>query len=71
MKIEIEDIKRVVLKPNEILVMKVSNNHNAFSSGKEHIDTFLEGLKESGHSLKGRVLVISDGIELSAVTKSD
>jgi mannose-6-phosphate isomerase-like protein (cupin superfamily) len=67
MKVEIEDIKRVVLEPNEVLVIKMPKNHNVFSSNK--IDTFLESLTKTNHSLKGRVLVIRDGMELSAVTK--
>ena len=67
MKVEIEDIKRIVLEPNEVLVIRVpSQKGKAF---RTKINDFLEGLSTSDHSLKGRVIAISDDIKLEAVTK--
>jgi hypothetical protein len=72
-KVEIEDIKRIVLKPNEVLVIKIPTKDGCtFSSrsNKGMVNSFLNGIKETNHVLKGRILVFSNDIELEAVTKT-
>ena len=67
MKIEIEDIKRIVLEPNEVLMIRISEFSS--KSKKAKISGFLEGLNASNHSLKGRVVAMTDDIKLEIVTK--
>lgn len=66
--IEVEDIKRIVLEPDEVLLFRISSK-NTSKSAKAKLGVFLQWINDSNHFLKGRVLAISDDIKLEAVKK--
>lgn len=63
MKIDIEDVKKIVLGDNDILLFRIPRTVPTETS-----ESWIRGIEEKCN-LKGRVIVVTNDIEVEAISK--
>lgn len=63
MKIDVEDVKRINLGPNDILLFRIPK-----SVSIELSESWIKGIEERCN-LKGRVIIVTNDVEVESISK--